>query len=159
MAFVQLEDLQGTIEVVVFPSVYRDTGDLWQQDKVLLLHGRLDAEGGEPKLICESVRDYLTVTRPVREGPVTQSDPGDVPVPKHLHITIRRTGVQEHDIRLVNQVHEMLHRFKGQDRFSLYLADERRRIQLDFPNDTTSSCRTLGRELTALLGQGALRID
>jgi len=159
MAFVQLEDLQGTVEVLVFPSVYKGTEDLWQADKILVVQGRVDAQGREPKIICESVRNYLTVKEPAQ---AQQFPPSESPVtagPQHMHITIRRSGDQEQDIRLLGQVHELLHRFEGQDRFSLYLTDEQRKIQLDFPNDTTGYCPALAQQLTEMLGQGAVRLE
>jgi hypothetical protein len=67
MAFVHLEDLQGSIEVVVFPRVYAATRDLWQEDKILIVRGRIDADRGDPKILCDSVQDYLLTARPVEE--------------------------------------------------------------------------------------------
>jgi DNA polymerase-3 subunit alpha len=64
MAFVQLEDLQGSIEVIVFPSIYEKTRELWQADKILIIKGRVDAKGRGAKVICESVQDYLLISRP-----------------------------------------------------------------------------------------------
>jgi len=76
MAFVHLEDLQGSIEVVVFPRVYAATRDLWQEDKILIVRGRVDADRGDPKILCDSVQDYLLTARPVDNGP----EPVTVPV-------------------------------------------------------------------------------
>jgi DNA polymerase-3 subunit alpha len=64
MAFVHLEDLQGSIEVVVFPRVYAATRDLWQEDKILIVRGKVDAERGDPKILCDSATDYLLTARP-----------------------------------------------------------------------------------------------
>ena len=159
MAFVQLEDLQGIIEVVVFPSIYKDTEDLWQGDKILVVQGRVDSQGREPKIICESVRDYVTVNRPAQPDRPKPPEPLISPLVQHLRIEIRRTGDQEQDIRLLGRVHDLLHRFEGRDRFSLYLADGRRRIQLEFPNDTTGYCSALVQQLAEMLGQGAVQLD
>ncbi len=68
MAFVHMEDIQGSIEVIVFPRVYEATRDLWQVDKVLIVRGKVDAESREPKILCESVQDYLVIARPAEEG-------------------------------------------------------------------------------------------
>ena len=159
MAFVQTEDLQGTIEVVVFPSIYKETSDLWQEDKLLVIQGRVDYQGREPKIICESVRDYLTVSEPVH--PQTPSSPNQSTSTssQHLHITIHRSADQEQDIHLLGRVHRLLHQFEGRDHFSLYLTDERKKIQLDFPNDTTGYCPALTQQLAEILGQGAVRVD
>jgi DNA polymerase-3 subunit alpha len=78
MAFVHLEDLQGSIEVVVFPRVYAATRDLWEEDKILIVRGRVDAERGDPKLLCDSVQDYLLTARPVDEGAQPVSVPAEV---------------------------------------------------------------------------------
>jgi DNA polymerase-3 subunit alpha len=42
MAFVKLEDLGGTIEVVVFPKIYARTVDLWHADSLVKLSGKVD---------------------------------------------------------------------------------------------------------------------
>ncbi len=42
MAFVKLEDLTGTIEIVVFPKIYSRTLDLWNQDQILSVSGKVD---------------------------------------------------------------------------------------------------------------------
>jgi len=151
MAFVQLEDLQGSIEVVVFPSVYEGTRELWEPDKILVVKGRVDVRGREPKIICESVQDYVVVSElPEEEGERPKG-------PLHLHITLARSGDQERDIQLLGQVHGLLQQYRGEDRFSLYLADEHQRVQLDFPNDTTGYCLELEQALVQMLGAGAVR--
>jgi DNA polymerase-3 subunit alpha len=151
MAFVQLEDLQGSIEVVVFPSVYERTRELWEADKILIVRGRVDVRGREPKIICESVQDYVIVS----DLPEEEKERSNSPF--HLHITLNRSGNQERDIQRLGQVHDLLRQYRGGDRFSLYLADERKRVQLDFPNDTTCYCLELEQALVQMLGAGAVR--
>jgi DNA polymerase-3 subunit alpha len=81
MAFVQLEDIQGGIEVVVFPRTYAETRDLWQEDKIVVVRGRVDAERREPSLICESVRDHVMQARVLPNGSGAEhANGGAVPV-------------------------------------------------------------------------------
>lgn len=56
MLFVNLEDLTGNIEVIVFPRILEENPVVWKQDNILVIEGRLDTRGGEPKLICEVAR-------------------------------------------------------------------------------------------------------
>ena len=57
MAFVQLEDMYGVTEVLVFPKVYDRVGHLLSQDAAVLLTGRLSVREEEsPKLLLETVR-------------------------------------------------------------------------------------------------------
>jgi hypothetical protein len=55
MAVVTLEDLQGSIEVVVFPRLYEQTGPIWQDGAILLVAGRVDHRGEEVSLLADIV--------------------------------------------------------------------------------------------------------
>ena len=66
MAVVTLEDLQGTLEVVVFPKTYETTVGMWRDGAILLVAGRIDHRGEEASLLADSVWDWDTV---VERGP------------------------------------------------------------------------------------------
>ena len=55
MSVVTLEDLQGSIEVVVFPRLYEQTGPIWQEGAILLVAGRVDHRGEEVSLLADVV--------------------------------------------------------------------------------------------------------
>ena len=56
MAFVDLEDLYGEVEVVVFPNVYERCAAVVSEDNVVAVKGRLNFKEDEmPKLLAESV--------------------------------------------------------------------------------------------------------
>ena len=56
MAFVQLEDVTGAVEVVVFNSTYAAARELLREDAVLVVKGRVDhKQQGETKLIALEV--------------------------------------------------------------------------------------------------------
>jgi DNA polymerase-3 subunit alpha len=58
MAVVTLEDLQGSIEVVVFPRLYEQTAPTWQEGAILLVAGRIDHRGEDVSLLADLVRDF-----------------------------------------------------------------------------------------------------
>lgn len=64
MAFVMLEDLVGTVEVIVFPKDYETKRDLLIQDAKVFIQGRASV-GDEPvgKLICERIIPFEQVPR------------------------------------------------------------------------------------------------
>jgi DNA polymerase-3 subunit alpha len=64
MAFVTLEDIQGTVDVVVFPRTWKQTQAMWQRDKIVVVRGKVDARGRRPSIICDSVSDNLDVVQP-----------------------------------------------------------------------------------------------
>jgi len=53
MLFVQLEDLTGKIELVVFPKVFAGDPDIWEDGNIIIVSGRVDVRGDSPKLICQ----------------------------------------------------------------------------------------------------------
>ena len=56
MAFVGLEDLFGTMELIVFPTIYERFSQLLQQESIVIVNGRLSLkEDEQPKIICEEV--------------------------------------------------------------------------------------------------------
>ena len=70
MLVANLEDLQGTVEVVVFPKVFTETANAWAEDSVVLVSGRIDHRDEEAKLLCEAVHAWDDA---VRMGPVAFS--------------------------------------------------------------------------------------
>jgi DNA polymerase-3 subunit alpha len=55
MIFATLEDTTGKIEILVFPNTLAQTNHLWQEEKVVIVLGRLSDKEGVPKLICQGV--------------------------------------------------------------------------------------------------------
>lgn len=62
MGFVQLEDVQGVFECVVFPRLWKQTQGLWQTDKIVLVRGTIDTKGRTPKILVDSATDKLQIT-------------------------------------------------------------------------------------------------
>lgn len=55
MAFLMLEDLMGTVEVVVFPNAYKKYRQWIAEDKKIFVKGRADVSEQEGKMICEEI--------------------------------------------------------------------------------------------------------
>jgi DNA polymerase-3 subunit alpha len=57
MAFVELEDLYGTVEIIVFPRTYERCKNLLIQDTIVLVDGRISQKEEEAaKIICDTVK-------------------------------------------------------------------------------------------------------
>ena len=64
MAFVTVEDLLGTVEVVVFPRDYEKNRNLLEVDRKVFIKGRVSEEDDKPsKLICEKVVPFNQIKR------------------------------------------------------------------------------------------------
>jgi DNA polymerase-3 subunit alpha len=165
MAFVQLEDLQGTIELVVFPRTWEETRELWVPERVLVVRGRVSNRGREPSILVESATTEITTARPVgQESPPAPSPPPPPPAkargPVHLHVTVRAGHDTETLVQRLGRVYDLLQGYRGEDRFSLYVENGgRNRMKIDFPNNTTRHCVELEQRLRQMLGAGTVRVD
>ncbi len=57
MAFVSIEDLSGSLELVVFPRILEQFESLLKPESIVRVRGKLDLKDGLVKLIVESVED------------------------------------------------------------------------------------------------------
>ena len=56
MAFIDLEDLYGNMELIVFPTIFEKYSSLLQQESIIVVRGKLSMrEDEQPKIICEEV--------------------------------------------------------------------------------------------------------
>lgn len=142
MAFAQIEDLQSNVEIVIRPQVWEKTAPLWEEGRILLVKGKVEIREGKPFIICEDAQNHVTLIKPVE-------------TPKHLHVTIKRTGNPEADSELLERVYHLLTRYQGKDRFTIYLED----YILEFPEAQTRYCPELEEKLLSLLGPGAVIVE
>ena len=64
MAFLNVEDLVGNVEVVVFPKDYELNAGLMKEDAKVFIRGRVSAEDDKPsKLICERIYNFEETPR------------------------------------------------------------------------------------------------
>jgi DNA polymerase-3 subunit alpha len=164
MAFAELEDAQGNIEVVVFAKLYEQTRALWQEGKVIVVRGTVDnRDGQELKIVCETVDEEITQVLP-SEAPAQDNERAQaMPVaatsaPCRLQITIPRTQDAERDRQRVREVFDIVTSFTGEDRFSFCIQDGEGLVQYDFPEHRTCNCVELQQKLIELLGATAVRV-
>lgn len=57
MLFAQVRDMNNSLEVIVFSDTLNKTLPIWQENKVVMVTGKMSWRNGEPKLICDEVRE------------------------------------------------------------------------------------------------------
>jgi DNA polymerase III subunit alpha len=57
MIFFQLEDLEGSVEVIVFPKTVHDFGPLVVEDAILVVSGHLDHRGDDVKVVAREIKE------------------------------------------------------------------------------------------------------
>jgi DNA polymerase III subunit alpha len=71
MGFVTLEDLQGTIELVIFPRTWTQYADVIRYDTIVLVDGKMDMAGAEPKVLVDSLTTEFKMTTSLDPQPVS----------------------------------------------------------------------------------------
>ncbi len=59
MLFLTLEDLSHRVEVIVFPAVLQNHADVFQEDNVVLIKGKVNTRDGTPKIVCEQIQKII----------------------------------------------------------------------------------------------------
>ncbi len=59
MLFVTVEDQTDRMEVVVFPSMIQKNPTVFQENKIVLVAGRVDTREGSTKIICEEIEEII----------------------------------------------------------------------------------------------------
>ena len=64
MAFVTIEDIQGSIELVIFPNVWSKVKPLIEMDRVILVDGKPAGDGGESKVLVDQITSDIQIITP-----------------------------------------------------------------------------------------------
>jgi len=59
MLFVKVEDQTSKIDVVAFPGIIERNPTLFQENKVVLIKGKVDNRDGTPKMICDEIVEII----------------------------------------------------------------------------------------------------
>jgi len=68
MAFAMLEDVQGKVEVTIFPKTYKRTEAVWEADRILLVRGKVELRDERPQVVCDTAEEYGAEDRPTTAG-------------------------------------------------------------------------------------------
>ncbi|MCK5634702.1 MAG: exodeoxyribonuclease VII large subunit, partial [Anaerolineales bacterium] len=65
MGFVTLEDLQGTIELVVFSRVWKNISTWLSEEDIVVAVGKVDSERGSAKILADQITNDFTKVRAI----------------------------------------------------------------------------------------------
>lgn len=55
MMFISLEDLTGKIEALVFPRLFKKKQDILEENKIIIVRGKISTKDGDLKLLCDDI--------------------------------------------------------------------------------------------------------
>jgi len=65
MGFVTLEDIQGNIELVLFPRTWQQTHELLTVGQIVIVEGKVDTGSTPPKILVDAVRTEIKILEPL----------------------------------------------------------------------------------------------
>jgi DNA polymerase-3 subunit alpha len=164
-----LEDLDGQIEAMVWPKVYTDTGDLWEEGNILLVEGKVRLRDDRVQLSCDKVRRYQPtvpdeeiIPSPPEEEPVVAEETTASTTPaesRRLVISLSQTSDEETDKANLHKLIDALRDFPGQDAVKLSVTNGERVINLRLSSIYTNYCPELRQRLVELVGEDGLRLE
>jgi DNA polymerase-3 subunit alpha len=75
MGFVTLEDIQGTIELVVFPRTWEQYATTIDFDRIVIVEGKIDAQGADVKILVDKISTELKTIVPMDAPHSWQNSP------------------------------------------------------------------------------------
>ena len=136
MAFLTVEDVAGSVEVIVFPRDYEKNADKLIEDEKVFIKGRVSAEEDkDAKLICEQITGFAEV-------------------PKTLWLKF--PNLAEYTAK-EPQTSAILKDSEGKDQIVIYLSDTRQMKKLP-PNRNVNADQALVDALAKLLGEENVKV-
>jgi DNA polymerase-3 subunit alpha len=160
-ASVMLEDLDGRVEVMVWPDAYTSTRDLWQEGNILLVEGKVRLRNDRVQLSCDYVRRYQPeaaqeVEPEVAEETTAYTEPVKS---RRLTISMTQTASIEDDVACLNKLVDTLKVFPGDDEVKLCIVNGDKVVNLKLPNIYTNYCPELHQRLVELVGKEGLKME
>ncbi len=169
-----LEDLDGQIEIMVWPRVYAETSELWVEGEILLVEARVRQRDDRVQLSCDKARHYQPVVPgpepaappPADEPPLTEEPPlmeendsAPSAEQRRLVINLSQTADQTADRENLHRIIDTLKAFPGPDAVKLSVVREDKTVNLKLPGISTAYSEGLRRQLVELVGEGRFRLE
>lgn len=138
LGFAVLEDLYGTVEVMLFPKIYERYSHMLQPETIVRVRGRISAKEDEmPKLLADSVSVVSAEEAsgaPAAHSPEAETPSTAEPAASKRTVFIR---IADHNSAFSDALDALLDRFPGTDTAVLY-----------FPNLSGGSKKVLSRRIS-----------
>jgi len=186
MAFLTLEDLTGSVEVIVFPRTYEQVHFLLKRDSVVVVRGKVDISEQQAKILAERIMplDEAEEVEPLavhsaaagngtgergsgaetRVSPFSEPDaPSGSPVlhsegetPPDRRALHLRVDASKVGEEGLHKLKELLGRRRGDQHVYLHLLSDGREVILDAQDLRVSATPELRAELEGMLGPGSV---
>jgi DNA polymerase III subunit alpha len=144
MMFATLDDLEGSVEMLVFNSAYASNADKIDGDRVLIVRGRVDhKEQGETKLVVQDVEVFEPSHEEVEDAKREAATMAAAP-PKRVTVSV--SG--DLPVHFVQDLKDLVHHHRGEYELMLRIGERSLLLGPDFRVADSASFRSELEELT-----------
>jgi DNA polymerase-3 subunit alpha len=179
MAFIKIADLNGEIELILFPNAYQQTIGIWQRDQVILVNGKISAKdrdgniGNEVKILVDDAREVTPdqaaayqetgktakVPKASKSKKVSTKSPPEISasareIEKRVYIRV----VDTKDHKRLNELKNIVDQSYGITPLVLVIGDDSEKQIVKLPNSIDANEKVLG-SLTELFGNEAVKFQ
>jgi DNA polymerase-3 subunit alpha len=164
MAYASIEDLTGTVDVVLFPRIFEQTRLLFEPDKVVVVQGKVDARAGSTRASGASggppadleMEPEVETASVVADMAWLWDDPECVPVARRQLVHVR---IPNSDAGLAERLEAVLSRHPGTDEVVLHVVVGRREVIVNADRYHVLAGPALAAEIDELVGQSATKLE
>ena len=163
MAYATLEDLTGTVDIVLFPRVFEQTRLLFEPEKVVVVQGKVDARAGSTRANGSAgaptdpeMETEVETASVVADMAWLWDDPECVPVARRQLVHVR---IANGDSGLVEQLESVLARHPGTDEVVLHIVVGSREVVVNSDRYHVLAGPALIAEIDDLVGQPTTRLE
>ncbi|HMJ39666.1 MAG TPA: DNA polymerase III subunit alpha [Verrucomicrobiae bacterium] len=164
MAYATLEDLTGTVDIVLFPRIFEQVRLLFEPDKVLVVQGKVDARAGSTRASGSSggpppeadMEPEVETASVVADMAWLWDDPECVPVARRQLVHVR---IPSSDAGLAERLEAVLARHPGTDQVVLHVVVGSREVIVNADRYHVLAGPALAAEIDELVGSTATRLE
>jgi DNA polymerase III subunit alpha len=164
MAYATLEDLTGTVDVVLFPRIFEQTRLLFEPDKVLVVMGKVDARAGSTRgtgsggtaPLDPELEPEVETASVVADMAWLWDDPECVPVARRQLVHVR---IPSGDGGLAERLEAVLARHPGTDEVVLHVVVGSREVIVNADRYHVLAGPALAADIDELVGRPVTKFE
>jgi DNA polymerase-3 subunit alpha len=163
MAYASLEDLTGTVDIVLFPRIFEQARLLFEPDKVVVVQGKVDARAGSTRAtgaaaspVEPEMESEVEVASVVADMAWLWDDPECLPMSKRQLLHVRLAGG---DPGLAERLEAVLAKHPGTDEVVLHVVVGSREVTVQADRYHVLAGPELTAEIDELVGAASTRLE
>ena len=163
MAYASLEDLTGTVDIVLFPRIFEQARLLFEPDKVVVVQGKVDARAGSTRATGAAtspvepvIEAEVEVASVVADMVWLWDDPECLPVARRQLLHVRLSSSDE---GVAERLEAVLARHPGTDEVVLHVVVGSREVTVHADRYHVLAGPALAAEINEVVGEASTKLE